>query len=69
MVEKPMQMSDTDDVQDEETAKPMGSEPDKEEEKMPEEPTEKSSGGGWWMWLAVFLVGVAVGAFGYAWLL
>ena len=68
-----MQMSDTDDVQDGEASKPMGKEPDKEEEKAPEEPTEepteKPSGRRWWMWLAVFLVGVAVGALGSTWLL
>ena len=64
-----MQMSDTDDVQDEEASKPMGKEPDAEEEKTPEEPTEKSSGSKWWMWLAIFVAGVVVGVAGSVWLL
>jgi len=69
MVEKPMQMSDTDDVQDEEESKPMGAEPDKEEEKTPEEPTEKPSRNKLLVWLSIFVAGVVVGVLGSIWLL
>jgi len=74
MAEKPMGMKDTDDVMDEQQAKPMGPGPDPDAEKEAKELKEKiddtsTTSSKWWMWVAVFVVGAICGFVIGAWLI
>ena len=74
MAEKPMGMKDTDDVMDEQQAKPMGPEPDTDAEKEAKEskgPADSTSttGSKLLTWVAVFVAGAICGFVIGAWLI
>lgn len=66
MAEKPMDMKDTDDVQDTQEGKPMGPGPDLDDEikdAKEQDKSEKSESEGskLWMWIATFVLGALIG--------